>query len=257
MKNLAGNSVSIFLFRFVLRKNAISFVLNETIAEDMYPEIDEQVQPLVHACCETLMRYRTLCRGETIMDGSILVDGCFEVMLSQGIGKYFVEREKKNLFSDAHEIAQLLMEVMERRTKEEEQGTYPGPQPVIRKIGPTEATNKGLEALGNRKQFLDELVYGTCRKNADLKRLSPDDLPDDVVAKRGYDHRGHCIAFEHANLGELGRIILTDIDGESFLMQAEITKGKLETFDRRQKVFEEIVSIIEVGLRGVSEHEST
>lgn len=52
MKNLAGNDCSIFLFRFVLRKNAISYVLNESIAEDMYPEIEEQIQPLVQACSE-------------------------------------------------------------------------------------------------------------------------------------------------------------------------------------------------------------
>ena len=42
MKSLAGNNVSMFLFQFVLRKHAISFVLNESIAEDMYPEIDER-----------------------------------------------------------------------------------------------------------------------------------------------------------------------------------------------------------------------
>ncbi len=38
MKNLAGNDVSIFLFRFELQENALSFVLNETIAEDLYPD---------------------------------------------------------------------------------------------------------------------------------------------------------------------------------------------------------------------------
>ena len=67
MKNLAGNDVSIFLFRFVLRKNAISFVLSEAIAEDMISEIDKQLQPLVKTCCETLLRYRDKCREETIM----------------------------------------------------------------------------------------------------------------------------------------------------------------------------------------------
>jgi len=58
LKNIAGNEVSIFLFRFELRGNGIDFVLNEAIAEDMYPDIDEKMQPLVHACCETLLRYR-------------------------------------------------------------------------------------------------------------------------------------------------------------------------------------------------------
>jgi len=134
MKNLAGNKISIFLYQFVLRKNAISFVLNESIAEDMFPEIDEQIQPLAQACAETLLRYKSLCNEEAIMDGNILTDGFFEVMLSKGLGRHFAEGEKQNLFKDANEIANLLMEVMDRRTKELEQGTYPGPQPVINKI---------------------------------------------------------------------------------------------------------------------------
>jgi hypothetical protein len=58
LKNIAGNDVSIFLYRFELRGNAIDFVLNEAIAEDMYPDIDEKMKPLIHACCETLLRYR-------------------------------------------------------------------------------------------------------------------------------------------------------------------------------------------------------
>lgn len=253
MKNLAGNSVSIFLFRFVLQNNAISFVLNEAIAEDLYPETEKEMHPLVHACCETLLRYRTLCSGDTIMDGNILVDGCFEVMLSKGLGKHFKEQEKQNLFNDAHEIAKLLMDVMDRRSKEQKLGNYPGPQPVHGKNGPTEATSKGLEDLGKRKELWEELLFGTPPINPRLKRLSPDQLPDKVMAKRSYDHRGHCISFEHKSMGELGKIILTDIDGKSHLLQAEVAKGELETFEKRQKIFKETVAIIEAGLRGVSE----
>jgi hypothetical protein len=43
LKNIAGNEVSIFLFRFELRGRGIDFVLNEAIAADMYPEVDEGV----------------------------------------------------------------------------------------------------------------------------------------------------------------------------------------------------------------------
>ena len=256
MKNLAGNYVSIFLFRFVLRKNAISFVLNESIAEDMYPEIDEKIQPLTQACGETLMRYKKLCRGETIMDGNILVDGCFEVMLSKGLGKRFAEREKQNLFNDAHEIANLLMEVMDRRTKELEQGAYPGPQPVIRKIQSTGVTNKGLEALGQKQQLLEKLPWYASEKPG-LNKLKPDDLPYGVVAKRGYDHRGHCIAFEHETLGELGKIILTDIEEDKTLMEAELSRENPVTLGKKQKVLEEVISIIEAGLRNTLEQENT
>jgi hypothetical protein len=57
LKNVAGNAVSIFLFRFELSSNGINFVLNEAIAADMYQDVDEKLKPLAHACCETLLRY--------------------------------------------------------------------------------------------------------------------------------------------------------------------------------------------------------
>ena len=58
LKNLSGNNVSIFLFRFELISNGINFVLNEEIAADMYQDVEEKLKPLVHVCCETLLRYR-------------------------------------------------------------------------------------------------------------------------------------------------------------------------------------------------------
>src|SRR5437899_1455123 len=75
LKNLARNAVSIFLFRFELRGNGIDFVLNEAIAADMYPGVDKKLKPLVHACCETLLRYKHLSVSNTMMDGSILATG--------------------------------------------------------------------------------------------------------------------------------------------------------------------------------------
>ncbi|MCX7087149.1 MAG: hypothetical protein NTV00_03745 [Methylococcales bacterium] len=81
MKNIAGNDVSIFLFRFELRGNGIDFVLNEVIAADMYQDIDEKIKPLIHACCETLLWYRHLSVSNTIMDGNFLTTGEFKVML--------------------------------------------------------------------------------------------------------------------------------------------------------------------------------
>jgi hypothetical protein len=58
VKNGAGNVVSLFLFRFEFSGNRINFVVNEAIAADMYPEVDDQLKPLAHACCETLLRYK-------------------------------------------------------------------------------------------------------------------------------------------------------------------------------------------------------
>jgi len=127
LKNLAGNDVSIFLFRFDVHGNAIDFILNQAIAADMYPEVDEQLKPLAHACCETLLRYKHLSVTPTIMDGNLLATGEFEVMLSRGLGKYFAETEKQQLFQDAKRIADLLIEVMDRRTTEEKEGKPDSP----------------------------------------------------------------------------------------------------------------------------------
>jgi hypothetical protein len=98
LKNLAGNDVSIFLFRFEIIGNGISFVLNQEIAMDMYHDVDEKLKPLAHVCCETLARYRHLSVSDTIMDGNILDTGEFEVMLSRGLGRHFPEDEKQQLF---------------------------------------------------------------------------------------------------------------------------------------------------------------
>jgi hypothetical protein len=113
LKNLAGNEISLFLFRFELDATSINFVLNEGIAADMYPDVDEQMRPLIHACCETLLRYKHLSVSNTIMDGTILATGEFEVMLSRGLGKYFPEDEKQNLFQDAKHIADFLKNNLE------------------------------------------------------------------------------------------------------------------------------------------------
>jgi hypothetical protein len=118
LKNIAGNDVSIFLFRFELRGNSIDFVLNEAIADDMYPDIDKKMKPLIHTCCETLLRYRQLSVSNIIMDGNFLVTGEFEVMLSKGLGQYFGHDEKERLFHNAKNISDLLGIVMDKRTQE-------------------------------------------------------------------------------------------------------------------------------------------
>ena len=54
-----------------------------------------------------------------MMDGNFLLSGEFEVMLSQGLGRYFRPQEKARLFQDAKKIADLLDMVMHRRTQDE------------------------------------------------------------------------------------------------------------------------------------------
>ncbi len=74
----------------------------------MYKDLDEKLKPLVQVCGETLLRYKHLSVSNTIMDGNILDTGEFEVMLSEGLGRYFAEHEKQQLFQDAKNIADLL-----------------------------------------------------------------------------------------------------------------------------------------------------
>jgi len=118
MKNIAGHEVSIFLFRFELLVNGIDFILNEEVAADMYQDINDKLKPIVHSCCETLLRYRDLSVSNIIMDGNFLVTGEFEVMLSKGLGQYFPVNEKQRLFQDAKTISDLISVVMDRRTQE-------------------------------------------------------------------------------------------------------------------------------------------
>src|SRR5215475_2347457 len=147
LKNLTGSDVSIFLFRFDVHSNAIDFVINEAIAADMYPDVDAQLKPLAHACCETLLRYKHLSVSTTIMDGNLLDTGEFEVMLSKGLGRYFAEKEKQQLFQDAKTIADLLVEVMDRKTQELKEGKQQSPSRMQSPQRP-KTIKKGLEELG-------------------------------------------------------------------------------------------------------------
>ncbi|XHX75889.1 MAG: hypothetical protein RBJ76_15710 [Stenomitos frigidus ULC029] len=92
----------------------------------MYQDLEAQIKPLVHACCETLSRYRSLSRSKVIMDGNFLLSREFEVMLSQGLGRHFGSQEKARLFQAAKQIADLLTMVMNRSTQAETAGR---PQP--------------------------------------------------------------------------------------------------------------------------------
>lgn len=209
LRNLAGNDVSIFLFRFELRGNGIDFVLNETIAADMYQDIDEKLKPLVHVCCETLLWYKHLSISNVIMDGNFLAPGGFDVMLSRGLRRHFANDEKQQLFQDAKNIADLLAEVMDRRTQEEKEGK-PGSASHTGYPHNPESIKKELAELGRAKRLKAEVQRITEGKQIrpGLRQLRPEDLPPDVTASRGYDHRGQCYNFEHKALGELGRIVM-------------------------------------------------
>jgi len=249
MKNLAGNSVSIFLFQFVIHGEGISFILNEAIAQDMAHDIDQKIKPLVHACCETLLRYKNLCTSNIIMDGNILNDGGFEVMLSKGLGRHFAEQEKQHLFQDAKKIADLLTAVMDRATQAMKKGKHLSPSLKQPPQSPKKI-KKGLEALGQEKSLLAELQWFAEGKHIrpGLKQLLPEDLPSGVSASRGYDHRGHCLNLEHKTLGELGRIVLINMGDGQMLLQPELHTGGGNLEDplvkQKRDVFETVVSTV-------------
>ena len=247
MKNIAGNDVSIFLFRFELLGKGIDFILNEAIAEDLYQDIDEKLKPLVHACSETLLRYKHLSVSNTIMDGNFLTTGEFEVMLSKGLGQHFALDEKRQLFQDAKNISDLLGDVMDRRTQELKKGEQ-GNRASIDHTPNTRKIKKGLEELGKIKhlqaksQWLEEGV------RPGLRQLRPEDLPPDVSASSGYDHRGHCYTFEHKKLGELGKIVFTQVREQEMLMQAELYTGqekqKPTIAKKKKEIFEKVITTV-------------
>jgi hypothetical protein len=249
LKNLAGNDVSIFLFQFELSSNGIDFVLNKAIAADMYQDVDEKLKPLAHACCETLVRYRHLSVSDTIMDGNILDTGEFEVMLSTGLGSHFATDEKQQLFQDAKAIADLLVAVMDRKTQELKEGTQQSPSNRHAQQSP-QNIKKGLEELGHAKRLQAELQWLAegQRLRPGLEQLRPEDLPSGVTASRGYDHRGHCLIFEHETLGELGKIVLSKIRDGHMLLQAELYKGhgnvESPPVQKKKQVFEQVVATV-------------
>ena len=218
----------------------------------MYPDIDEKMKPLAHACCETLSRYRHLSISPTIMDGNLLDTGEFEVMLSKGLGNHFPEDEKQNLFQDAKKLADLLIAVMDRRTKEEKEGKQTQQsQPHMPREQNPKKIQKGLEKLGNEKRLQAELqlMAEGQQVRPGLWQLTPEDLPAGVTAMKGYDHRGQCYIFEHKTLGELGRIVMIKMSEGKMLMQSELYTGQ-EPMDsplvkKRKKVFGELVATVD------------
>jgi len=249
LKNVAGNEVALFLFRFVLRGKGIDFVLNEGIAADMYPDVDAQLKPLVHACCETLLRYRHLSVSDTMMDGTILDTGEFEVMLSKGLGRHFADEEKQRLFQDAKHIADLLVAVMDRKTQEIQEGKQGGPPHRPSPQNP-QRIKAGIQELGQAKRLQAEvqwLAEGK-RRRPGLQQLRPEDLPSGVTASRGYDHRGHCLIFEHRTLGELGKIVLIEMRDGHMLLQAELYQGEAEAESppakQKKHVFDQVVATV-------------
>lgn len=87
-----------------------------------------------------------------------------------------------------------------------------------------------------------------------LRQLRPDDLPPDVTASSGYNHRGLCYVFDHKKFGELGRIVLIQVREQEMLMQADLYIGQEKpesTIAKKKKeIFEKVVTTINVCFNG-------
>jgi hypothetical protein len=73
-------------------------------------------------------------------------------------------------------------------------------------------------------------------------------LPPDVTASSGYDHRGLCYIFEHKKLGELGRLVLSQVREQEMLMHAEIYKGnekrECTSAKKKREIFEKVIATV-------------
>ncbi|MBH8609382.1 hypothetical protein [Thermoactinomyces sp. CICC 10521] len=108
----------IFLFRFDKANNGLDFILNQAIAEDMYPDIHEKMIPLVEATGQALNHYKMKSIQNTVMQFIIDDNNDMEVKLSPGLGQYIDPITKQVIFTNAKSIADLCVEVMNRRTLE-------------------------------------------------------------------------------------------------------------------------------------------
>ncbi len=109
---------------------------------------------------------------------------------------------------------------------------------------------QGLTKLGNakRREAQSQWLAEGRPLRPGLRQLRPEDLPPDVTAASGYDHRGHCYVFSHKQLGELGRIVLIQVREQEMLMQAELyqeqDKPESPVAKKRKAVFEQVVATV-------------
>jgi hypothetical protein len=138
---------------------------------------------------------------------------------------------------------------MDRRTQELQQGKQQDPPPIEHLTSPGNI-KKGLKELGRRKhqQTKSQWIAEGWQPRPGLRQLRPEDLPPDVTASSGYDHRGLCYIFEHQKFGELGRLVLSQVRESEMLMHAELYKGNEKpestAAKKKKEIFEKVVATI-------------
>lgn len=117
MKNLRGNDIYIFLFRFVVNLDGVTCELNQGILADMTPDIERLIQPHIHFCCEKLIALKFPQQREILLDCHFVGNGVLEISLNQAIEHKLSMQEKLALQFDAKQIADYLTELMNRRVR--------------------------------------------------------------------------------------------------------------------------------------------
>ena len=109
----------IFLFRFDVTDKGMDFILNEKIAKDMYPDLEEMLRDLMKALCSMLEYYKVYNKEKTIFSEFIHDNEEADVTLSKGFGKYIDPYTKNQIIFDHGKlITELCTTIMERRSAE-------------------------------------------------------------------------------------------------------------------------------------------
>jgi hypothetical protein len=111
----------IFLFRFDQAGSGLNFCMNEGIANDMYPDIHEKLIPFVEKAGNALSPFKIYTTKNTVMEMFIDDENVMQVQLAPGLGSImdtYNPLAKIDAFTSAECIANLLIEVMNRRTLE-------------------------------------------------------------------------------------------------------------------------------------------
>jgi len=115
----------IFLFQFDIKGNGLDFSLNEGIGKEFangkYFDLEFKMKPLINEIGNLLMPYRSLSVSPTILTYDILDTDEEEVMLSKGLGIHIPLFIKNEIFNKARQLAAILIEVMDRHSKLEEE----------------------------------------------------------------------------------------------------------------------------------------
>lgn len=107
----------IFLYQFDVKENGIHFVLNEQLADDIFPQYDVLLRPLVMSLAETLQLYYSVSRNSTLLTSHIRDNGEIGVVLNQEL-EHCIDGYTKDymILKNGKRIADILIEVKKAHT---------------------------------------------------------------------------------------------------------------------------------------------